>query len=163
MIELKMKNKKSQEEMVGFALIMIIVAVVLLVFLGLSLRNPQQEEVESYEVDSFISSFLQYTTDCEENYETNYFSIEDLISSCADMEDCFDGRGTCEVLEETIKELVERSWDVGEDNPVKGYELKISLENQEILLMQEGNVTKNYKSSVHKGGKGEEIIFSAYY
>lgn len=156
-----MKNKRSQEEMVGFALIMIIVAVVLLVFLGLSLRNSQQEEVESYEVDSFISSFLQYTTDCEENYE--YLSIEDLISSCVNGDSCSDGRNMCEVLADVIEEIVERSWDVGEDNPIMGYELKILLENQEILIMNEGNETKNYKSSVHKGGKGEEIIFSAYY
>ena len=75
-----MKNKYGQEEMVGFALIMIIVAIILLIFLSFSLGKSEKETVESYEVESFIQSMSQYTTDCRDNLE--YVSIQKLIFDC---------------------------------------------------------------------------------
>jgi len=63
----KLTSKKGQEEMIGFALIIIIVAVILLVFLAVSLKNSNKETLGVNEVDSFIQSFLSYTTDCKEN------------------------------------------------------------------------------------------------
>ncbi len=47
-------QKKAQEELVGFALIIIIVAVILLFLIVFSLRSNEKEAVESYEVNSFI-------------------------------------------------------------------------------------------------------------
>ena len=139
------RSKRSQEEMVGFGLIIIIVAVILLVFLGFALRKPQKEIVEDYEVSSFIQAFLQYTTDCRDNLE--YFSVQKLILACERGKKCLDERDTCEVLDSTLKEIVEESWDVGEDRPVKGYALKIMLEEEEILFLEEGNITNNYRGS----------------
>ena len=63
------EEKKGQEEMVGFALILILVAIIVLVFIGFSIRSPEKESVESYEVESFLQSMLQYTTECENNVE----------------------------------------------------------------------------------------------
>ena len=157
-------KKKAQEEMVGFALIITIVAVILLVLLGLSLRSPQQEEVESYEVDSFIQAFLQYTSDCRDNLE--YLSIQRLIFDCNMGGVCLDGRGSCEVLNSTLKGIVERGWEVGIDRPVVGYELKILSLGTEVLLLKEGNVTRNYKGSrqsLVKRGDKVEVFFTAYY
>ena len=65
--------KRAQEEMVGFALIVIIVSVILVIFLGFSLRDQGKENVESYEVESFIQSFLQYTSECRDNF--NFLSV----------------------------------------------------------------------------------------
>ncbi|MBI2057207.1 hypothetical protein HYT91_03060 [Candidatus Pacearchaeota archaeon] len=59
------KNKIGQEEMVGFALIIILVSVILLVFLAFSLNKPKTEATESYEVNSFLQSSLQYTSSCQ--------------------------------------------------------------------------------------------------
>ena len=164
MIISKIKNKFGQEEIVGFALIIIIVAVILLIFLGFSLRNQQKEIVEDYEVDSFIQSFLQYTTDCEDNLE--YLSIQKLIFNCYDREICLDKRDACDVLNSTLKDIVKESWNVEGDRPVKGYELRIIIDEEEILLLEEGNITKNYKESMQdfsKSGKDSEIYFKAYY
>ena len=72
---MEIKRKKAQEEMVGFALIIILVAVILLIFLGFSLRDQEKETIESYEVESFIQSFLQYTSDCRDNLEFSYFTF----------------------------------------------------------------------------------------
>ena len=119
--------KKAQEEMVGFALIIIIVAVILLIFLGFALRGQEKETVESYEVESFIQSFLHYTSDCRDNLE--FLSVQKLISGCSNNVRCLDGRSTCEVLEPILKGIVEESWSTGADKPIKGYELRINSGN----------------------------------
>lgn len=158
------KPKRSQEEMVGFALIIIIVAVILLIFIGFSLRDQEKEVVESYEVDSFIQSFLQYTTDCVDSYKPRYRSIEKLIIDCNNGERCLDERDICEVLDSILKEIIEESWDVKGDRPVKGYNLKIGSNNETILDISDGDATNNYKSSMQELGKQDiEVIFKAYY
>jgi len=156
--------KRAQEEMVGFALIIIIVAVILLVLLSISLRRPQEEGVESYKVDSFIQAFLQYTSDCRDRSE--YLSIKDLISDCEEKNTCLDGRNSCEILNSTLKGIVEESWKVGADRPIVGYELKILSNGREIFLLEEGNVTRSYKGAVQpfaKRGSNFEVFFTAYY
>jgi len=158
-----MKNK-AQEEIVGFALIMIIVAVILLIFLGFSLRSPQKEIVESYEVDSFIQTLLQYTTDCRDNLE--YLSVQKLIFNCNSEEECLDGRSSCEALNLTLIKIVEETWMVGEDRPIQGHELEIIVDDAKMLFFKQGNITRNYKGSSQdfsRRGKNYEIFFKAYY
>lgn len=156
-------RRKAQEEMVGFALIIIIVAVILLVLLSISLRSPR-EEVESYKVGSFIQAFLQYTSDCSDDSE--YLSIKDLIFDCDDGRICLDGRSACEALDSTLKGIVEESWKVGTDRPIIGYELRILSNDEEVFLLTEGNVTRNYKWSMQpfsKRGSNFEVFFTVYY
>lgn len=158
------KEKKAQEEIVGFALIIIIVAVVLLFFLNFYIRSGEKEGVESYEVDSFIQAFLHYTTECEDYFE--YLSVQKLIFECNDDARCLnDDREACEILNSTLKGIVRESWIVGEDRPIKGYELKITANQEEILLFRDGNITRNYKGAKQdfaKGGDSIEIFFRAY-
>jgi len=155
------KTKKGQEEMVGFGLIIIIVAIILLVFLGFSLRKSQKEVVEDYEIDSFVQAFLQYTTDCQDNLE--YLSIQKLIFDCNTGEECLDGRETCKVLNSALIGVVEESWKVGGDRPVKGYELKINVNEEEMLFLTEGNITNNYRGSAEYLPKEIDIYFTVYY
>ncbi len=162
----KFKGKRAQEEMIGFALIIILVAVILLVFLGISLKSPQKENVESYEVGSFVQAFLQYTTDCRDSNDLEYLSIKDLIFYCNKGEKCSDNKDTCEILNSTLTGITEESWKIEGDRPVKGYELNITRDAEEILLIKEGNATKNYKSSMQdfsKSGNSFKIFFTAYY
>ena len=158
------KSKRSQEEMVGFIMIIIIVTVILLIFLGFALRSPQKEIVESYEIEGFIQVFLQYTTDCRDNLE--YLSIKKLIFDCNDGRTCLDGRDTCEVLNSTLTNIIKESWKVEGDRPVKGYGLHITSDGEEMLFIEEGNVTNNYKGAVQdfsRSGSSIEISFMAYY
>ncbi len=159
-----LKSKRSQEEMLGFVLIIIIVAVIMLVFLGFYLRDSPKEIVESYEVESFIQAFLQHTTDCRDNLE--YLSIRKLIFDCNEGGTCLDGRDTCEVLDSTLTNLVEESWKVGSDTPIKGYELNITSNKEEMLLIKKGNKTNNYRGTMQdfsRSGNLFEILFTAYY
>ena len=158
------KSKVGQEEMVGFMLIIIIVAVIMLVFLSFYLRDSPKEIVESYEVESFIQAFLQHTTDCRDNLE--YLSIRKLIFDCDDGGICLDGRDICEVLDSTLTNLVEESWKVDSDTPIKGYELNITSNKEEMLLIKKGNKTNNYRGAMQdfsRSGNLFEILFTAYY
>ena len=156
------KNKHGQEEMVGFILIIVIVAVILLIFLGLSIKKPQKQAVESYEVEGFIHGFLQYTTDCRDNSNLEYLPIRKLILACDNSERCLDNRNTCNVLRDTLTEIVKESWRTGQERPVKGYELNITLQNKEFSL-KEGNFTGNSKGAVQLLVRNIDVYFTVYY
>ena len=158
-----MKFKRSQEEMIGFALIIILVSVILLAFLGFSLSKPPRDPIDNYEVENFIQAFLQYTTDCE---DSDYLSVQDLIFECDDGSLCSDGRSSCEVLNNTMKDILIETWLVGEDRPNKGYELKIDTSKGGILKIKEGNFTGNYKgaSQIFSRKRTDfNIVFRAYF
>ena len=149
--------------MVGFALIIIIVAVILLVFLAISLNNSEEEALGDNEVKSFIQSFLSYTTSCAE-YSADYYSIQKLITECVNYgSDCLDGRETCDVLNSTLKGIVEESWPVRENTPLKGYELLITVDDELLISFEEGNKTFNNKGSPQPFPHSIDIYFTAYY
>ena len=156
------RDKLGQEEMVGFAVIIIIVAVIMLFLLVFYLRSPQKGSVESYEVNSFIQSFLQYTTDCEDY--SGEMDVRELIFECDVNSVCInDERNSCDVLNSTLKDMVEKSWQVGEDRPVKGYELKIMTDSGELISLKEGNVTGSYKGAAQPLPNSIDVSFRAYY
>lgn len=160
-----MRNKLAQEEIVGFAMIIIIVAIIILFFFVFYLRE-EKESVESYEVESFIQAFLHYTTECESYME--YLSVQKLIFECEKGFVCLDGRNSCEVLNSTLKGIAEESWKTGEDRPVKGYELKIIINQKELIYFSEGEATQNYKGAVQSlpfsgGADSIDISFKAYH
>jgi hypothetical protein len=153
-------DKKAQEEMIGFALIIIIVSVIFLAFLGLSLSDEEKDSVESYEVESFVGSFLQYSSDCKEGDKS--LEISDLIEKCSNNQICGD-RESCEILEGTLEGISEESWNPSPENPVKGYELKISSPMKNIINITKGDITANSKGAIQLLKNNVEIIFKAYY
>ena len=154
-------KRKGQEEMVGFAMIIIIVSIILLVFLGFSLRNSVKGGVESYEVESFIQSSLQYSTDCRD--KTNDMqSVQDLIIGCNRKDICSDGRNECEVLDSVLKEIMNSSWPVGPERPAKGYEVNITSNDGEILSFMGGNFTGSLEASSQPLSRGIEFLVRIY-
>lgn len=151
--------KRAQEEMVGFALIIVLVSVILLAFLFFSLSKAP-EPSPSYEVDNFIQAFLQHTTNCGDSRE--FFTIQDLIFECEVSNECLDGRNSCDVLNESLNEILEGSWPVGEQFPEKGYELTINTETKPLIELKEGIVTSNYKGSDQTLSKRRETFNIAF-
>ncbi len=159
------KPKKAQEEMVGFGLIIAIVAIILLAFLWFSLTKQHTENLESYEVESFISSFLQYNTECE-NYRYGHLNVQDLIFYCDDEKICENGRNGCDILKETVNDIIEESWPIVDQSTIKGYYLNISVDGKNMINLEKGNNTDNSKGYLEdiKKSQGRAIIeFSAYY
>lgn len=159
-----MINKKGQEEMVGFVIIVVIISVVLLVSLGFMLKSNKSAAVENYEVENFIQASLQHTSSCETYVE--YLSIQDLIVSCQKKEACMDGTNSCDILNESLINIIKNAWNIEEGSAVKGYKLKIIVEEEEILLLKEGNETRDYKGAFQdfaKGSNDYEISLNIYY
>lgn len=160
-------SKRAQEEIVGFALIIIIVAVIFLIFLSFAIKDKDEVGIESYKVENFLHATLQYTSDCRNNLE--YLSIQKLISSCDKGEECvnLNNKDACEVLSTTLTEIVEKSWDVEPGSPIKGYELNITSEGgTEIFSLEEGNSTVNYKipsQHIPRSRTSYDISFKVYY
>jgi hypothetical protein len=152
------RNKKAQEEMVGFVLIMVIVAIIFLVFLGIFVRNKAPtENNDARDLYQFVSSVMEYTTNCVVS-EPSYSKVGELIEQCYDNELCSDGNNSCVVLNSTLQSILNASRDmlnVGEDRPYSGYLLNVTYtENvssgrtsKNILLEGEGNCSSKYRGS----------------
>jgi len=157
-------SKFGQEEMVGFVIIVVLISVILLVLLSFLLRSPASEVVKDSEVEGFILATLQYTSTCENQVE--FLSLKDLIVSCEEKETCLDERDSCDILNETLKGIIENAWNVKEGSAVKGYKLKIMLDGEEKWELNGGNETKNYKGSWEDfpAGSGTyEVLLNVYY
>jgi len=142
MMKILRKKIKGQEEMVGFALIIILVAIIFLVFLSVYVKKPQSENIDNPEANSFVQSFLQYTTTCEQDSEN--ITIQRLISKCQERIPC-SNKDPCIILNNTIKSIINESWKVGPTSYVKGYSLIINVGDKQFLNVTKGVVTNNYK------------------
>jgi hypothetical protein len=142
---MKRLGKRSQEEIVGFVLIVLVVAVVFLVFLSISLRQDSGSLTESREVYQFLESSMEFSTEC--GFSSRNYALGELIEKCYEGIKCFDDRGACEVLNETLRNLLGKSWNVGPGSAVKGYEfssryaLEQAGELTEIISIKAGNCT----------------------
>lgn len=142
-----MTKKRGQEEIVGFVLIIVLVAVVFLIFLGFSIRQVPSTTTESIDVSQFLESSMEYTTSCVTSFYPDYRKLGELFKECLSNTKCLDERETCDVLNETLSEIIENSWLIGEDRPLKGYEFVSEYEpsgdfpNEIIISFSSGNCT----------------------
>ena len=156
------KNNKAQSEMVGFGLIIIIVAIVLLIFLSISFKKSNNDLMESYEVDAYLQSILTYTTECAEDYVPDYYNLRQLIFACSYEKQCLDGTLACDVLNKTLSGLIESSWKVGEIYPYKGYLFNITKQGDELMGFQKGNITNTNKGASQSFEDGIDILLIVY-
>jgi len=145
---MRMKNKKGQEEIVGFVLIMVIVSVVFLIFLGISLRTGSNGiRSESSEIYQFLESSMEYTSSCSYSSTPDYFSLGELFEECYSGNNCLNEKNSCDVLNTTLVEIFESSWNIDPEGEgvVEGYEFvsmyvaDSSAEGEEIISLKEGD------------------------
>jgi len=142
-----LKNrKKAQEEMVGFVLIIVLVAVIALILFAIGIRKPK-EEGTSRDIDNFLSSALLFTTECKPSLERNY-DLKDLIKACYEGEDCLSGEKACNVLNKTANNLIKTSWEISEESKERGYIFKIYQKNENLIYLSKGEET-----SIKLGGE----------
>ena len=114
--------KKGQEEIVGFVLIVVIMAVVFVILLGIYLRSPSENVIESRDVSQFLDSSMEQTTDCVTSFYPDYRKLGELFEECLSNETCLDERDTCDVLNENLIKVIESGWKIDELGPFVGYE-----------------------------------------
>jgi hypothetical protein len=138
-------NRKSQEEIVGFIFIVAIVVVAGLIFLSFSLRGNKITGSSS-EVESFMSALVQYSTNCSMQ---GTLDIGDLMKSCYLGKSCEQGENACSELNRTLQDIMKNSWDIGDENKNKGYNILFyyqALEEKEkIIEFSEGNCNKTIR------------------
>jgi len=142
------RNKKGQEEIVGFVLIVLLVSVIAVVFLAINVRKPS-EKLPSAEIESFLQSSMKYSSECLVTAERRY-TFKDLIVSCAETnERCLDGKSVCESMNYTANKLLSEGLRVCADCPNTAYRFKVYGEgNRTLLNMKEGNCTGTITTSL---------------
>lgn len=156
------KNKKAQEEIVGLAVIIVLVMVILLIFLRITLSKDNETNLESYEVSSFINSYLRYTTECRDT--RGFVDMENLIAMCSDNENCIDEKNSCELLKELTNGIFKETID--RQTAILGYDFTIFSEDigQNLLKISSGNQTRNYKTSpLRILGSGVKMELKIFY
>ncbi len=147
--KLKTKNKRAQEEIVGFVTIVLIVSVVALVFLGISFRKTTPVE-SSTKVENFIASMMGVTTDCSVKKTPQYLDYSELTKACYKGTKCYDGRKACEALKNITEEIMDSTFRITNESSTNYYSIKsyylenASLEETEGLMIQtveKGNCT----------------------
>lgn len=141
-----LKSKRSQHEIVGFVLIVVIVVVIGLFLLVFYLRQPTLE-TKSLNVQNFLQASMLYTTEC--SLSIDFLELQELTKSCKENEICKNGKPACEVLNTTLSQLIYTSWAVSEEKPVKAYSLNLAYEekirnetlSEDILNLEKGNCT----------------------
>ena len=144
-----MNNKRGQEEIIGFVLVIVLVVIIGVVFLGISLRKPvESSERESALVYQFLDSSMEQSSSCALGSGRDTLRLDELISECFNSNnECVDGNKTCDVMNGTILGLLEGGWNYGPDSRVKGYEFDSSYvadssgseTKEEILIINVGN------------------------
>mgnify|MGYP006284139767 CR=1 FL=1 len=155
-------NKKGQEEMVGFVMIVVLVAIVFVILLGILVNRTGGDgiEQESRDVYQYLESVMEYTTDCAISFEPAYSEVRDLVGECYDNPggDCTSGENVCVALNRTLKNLFESSWNVGENSSYKGYIFEVVYVNNDResseLVIKEGTCEGNFV--------GAEILVPSY-
>jgi hypothetical protein len=142
-----MRKNRAQEEMVGFVLIVILIAIIGLVFLAINL-SKKPEKVRSKELESFIQASMRYSSECFSRPEIRY-DLKDLISACYSKETCLNNRTACNVLNETLTGILRSSFKPGEEMPVKAYifEAFDREANKTIIRLEEGRCTGTISAS----------------
>jgi len=128
-------SRKSQQEIVGFVIIVVIIVIVGVVFLGMFLKSGGGVAREDAELSNFLVSSAKLTTDCVKGNEPNYMTLGELAEDCFLKKKCLDGRSSCDVLKDSYGRLLEKEWAVG-TRGLKGYEMIFYY--QEFLETEEG-------------------------
>ncbi|MEM4325803.1 MAG: hypothetical protein QXU40_00685 [Candidatus Pacearchaeota archaeon] len=160
----KVLRKTGQEEMVGFGIIAVIITLIMFFLLVFYITKRSEESLDnSYEIESFIQAMLQYTTDCKSGYLSK-MPIERTIEACRNELRCENnGRNACDVLNDSLIGILDNSFLIGEGGYVRGYEITIKQENENILYYKKGNQTQVYKGATQILPNNKEIIVRVYY
>ena len=103
-----MANKRGQTEMLGLAIVVILIAVGMLLFIRFSLLSPKEDLKKTFVATetayNILGSALDTSTpDCKPNTD-----LTSLLADCAVFESiiCNDGKGSCELSEMVLDTIL---------------------------------------------------------
>ncbi|PIN80567.1 hypothetical protein COV16_00590 [Candidatus Woesearchaeota archaeon CG10_big_fil_rev_8_21_14_0_10_34_8] len=102
-------EKKAQQEILGFVLIVSLVVVITVIFLGFSLRKPNlSADQQNIDVENFLTALFDYTTNC--TLRTTLASMQDVIKACYLGQTCSQGFSACSYINSTLIEVLKLSF-----------------------------------------------------
>ena len=147
-----MRNKRGQEEIVGFVLIIVLLSVAFLIFLSIGARSPEIQERESIDVYQFLESSMEFTTDCSAS-SVDQYSLGDLFEECDSGIACLEGQSACETLNETLAEILDSSWNIDPQGSIKGYEFASTYNfsgiNRKIISLEKGSCEGSFTGATY--------------
>lgn len=150
-------DKKGQQEIAGFVLIVVMVVIALVIFLVISVKR-ENKTTNSKNIDNLLGSLMEYTTECVVK-EPFYASIRDLIGDCYEGKRCKNlNRPVCEYLNESLVVIL-RDLTLTESN-IDSFEMRAFWENddeerEEILFIKGGKCNQSISQIL---GGGPEIV-----
>jgi len=152
--------KKGQEELVGFVLVVVIVAIAGLILMGLFLRiEDGRKETKSADIAQFLDSAFLVTTKCHLSSPLFPSNIGELALACSSDKNelCLEGTNVCSVLNISLQDIIKSSWMVSENSVIKGYDFQIVMTmnrttssiNTPVILIQEGVCANDYRVGEH--------------
>jgi len=143
----KMKlNKKAQEEMVGFVVIMVLVSIILLIFLSFSIKTTPKDK-NNEELANYLKSLKSVTTECVV-FNPAKASVSELINYCQKKYKCNSGEDTCVYLNQTISNILNLTLNYGQNFKRKGFVFRSiynnSAEISNLVYIKKGNCSSNY-------------------
>lgn len=129
------KPRSSQQEIVGFVLIVALVMIALMIFLVISIKKPVEEK-KDFQVENMLKTIMSETTECAPVYVPQYYSVEDLIKGCYDNEKCTNlNKMACEYLNESLVGIMGEVMDT--ETQISAYQMNVyfaSNESREELI-----------------------------
>ncbi len=122
-------GKKGQEELVGFVLVVALVAIAGLILLGIALRwDAPATQAKSADIARFLESAYAATSECRRSSPAWGAPIGELVTACASDSGarCRDGASVCRIVNTTLPLLVESSWPLGSGAAYTGYRIEIT-------------------------------------
>ncbi|GEM_PF-2917491 len=125
-------ERRGQQEIAGFVIIVVLVVVALLVFLAISVKK-QDNAISSELVSGLLSSVLRQTTECILRDPTPA-NIQELIvdvHSGGKMQECGNGKKKGEYLEEFLPIVLERANKV--NTAFSAWQISVLDSNDEVV------------------------------
>lgn len=159
----KMRNKKAQQEILGFVLIVILVSIMFLIFLSFSIGNGSKVVKNSAEISNFLEAAMDYTTNCSTSYDSPLMELRDVVKSCFNNNgNCIDGKSSCDAANSTLNEIIVNGLGINENSPNKGYKLDVyyNIVNSTAKQDEKFNLTYgNFKNCTSVPGAIHSIPF----
>lgn len=141
-------NRKAQEEITGFIIIVLFVTIVILVLGGFFMyRLKDTSPKDSQEISQFLDSIMEYSSDCAKSYEPNYLKINELISACDSGISCVSGETACSSLNRTLRDLIKSNWRASDERYIKGYLFDVYHKRADGTRTQVGHLTPIFEGS----------------
>lgn len=143
---LKLEKRKSQQEMAGFIIIVLLVLVVGVIMLGIFLRQSSPVSTFDAELDNFITASLEQTSNCAVDTDYNFQTLKQDLEMCKNNERCLGNINPCLIINQTYSTMLNHLFPAG---LLSGYKMNFyfqpvineTLGRINILKMKDGNQT----------------------